>query len=114
MSNQMPSIVAHYRYSVVWSPEDEEFLATVAEFPSLSWMEADQIEALQGLENLVREVVHDMSASGEAVPQPFAERKYSGNLKVRVSPETHRNLAIAANEQGVSLNRFLSERLAGR
>lgn len=112
MQTKGPSVVAHYRYSVAWSPEDEEFVATVAEFPSLSWMEEDQIEALIGLERLIREVVEDMQANGEDVPLPFSERNYSGNIKVRVSPETHRHLATAATEQGVSLNRFLTERLA--
>lgn len=28
--------VTRYKYSVAWSAEDDEYLATVAEFPSLS------------------------------------------------------------------------------
>ncbi|MFE4543423.1 type II toxin-antitoxin system HicB family antitoxin [Arthrobacter sp. NPDC056727] len=105
------SLVAHYRYSVAWSPEDEEYVATVTEFPSLSWLDTDKEEALRGLERLLQEVVADMAENGEEIPLPFAERKYSGNLKVRVSPEKHRQLAISAQEQGVSLNRYLTERL---
>lgn len=31
----------HYTYRVTWSAQDEEFLATVAEFPSLSWLAGD-------------------------------------------------------------------------
>lgn len=106
-----PSIVAHYRYSVAWSPEDEEFVATVAEFPSLSWLDADQVGALQGLERLLQEVIADMTERGEVVPLPFADRSFSGNLRVRVTPELHRRLAIAAELQGVSLNRYLTEQL---
>lgn len=107
-----PSIAAQYAYSVVWSPEDEEFVATVAEFPSLSWMDDDQIDALAGLRTLVQEVLEDMQANGEEVPKPLMERAYSGNIKLRVSPEKHRDLSRAAAQQGVSLNRYLSERLA--
>lgn len=114
MQAKQRSIAAHYRCSVTWSPEDAEYLATVTEFPSLSWMHVDQVEALKGLERLIREVTDDMRASGEVVPLPFSEWMYSGNIKVRVSPETHRDLAIAAAEQGVSLNRFLTERLSAR
>lgn len=106
-----PSIAAHYKYDVVWSPEDQEFIATVAEFPSLSWMAEDQVAALLGLRDLLEEVVQDMYQNGEEIPRPFMERNYSGNLKVRVSPEKHRDLTIAAADQGVSLNRYLSERL---
>ena len=37
---------------------------------------------------------------------------YSGKFIVRVPPETHRALAIRAAEQGVSMNRLVSVRLA--
>ena len=30
--------VSHYTYRVTWSAEDGEFVATAAEFPSLSWL----------------------------------------------------------------------------
>jgi len=109
---EQPS-VTHYRYSIAWSPEDQEYVAQVAEFPSLSWLDEDQVEALRGLERLLTEVIDDMRENGEEIPVPFADRHFSGNLKVRVSPEMHRQLAICAVEQGVSLNRFLTERLAG-
>ncbi|MGP4967336.1 toxin-antitoxin system HicB family antitoxin [Glutamicibacter ardleyensis] len=33
-------------------------------------------------------------------------------MRVRVSPEKHRDLTIAAADQRVSLNRYLTERLA--
>ena len=37
--------VKHYAYRVVWSAEDDEYVATVAEFPSLSWVHSDQAKA---------------------------------------------------------------------
>ena len=40
--------VEHYRYSVEWSATDGEFVATVAEFPSLSWLASTQIEPSVG------------------------------------------------------------------
>ena len=110
-TNKQPT-AAHYKYDVVFSRQDQEFVATVAEFPSLSWLDEDQVNALLGLRKLVDEVMQDMQANGEDVPRPFHERTYSGNIKLRVSPEKHRELTIAAAEQGVSLNRYLSERLA--
>ena len=30
---------AHYTYRLAWSARDVEFVATVVEFPSLSWIE---------------------------------------------------------------------------
>ena len=53
-----------------------------------------------------------MQANDEMPPEPLAERTYSGRFLVRVPPETHRALAIKAAEEGVSLNRLVSARLA--
>lgn len=68
-----------YTYQVSWSEEDQEYVATVAEFPSLSWLDADRHQAERGLIDLVTEVVEDMEASGEAVPVPLGSRNYSGS-----------------------------------
>ena len=102
----------HYTYRVSWSSEDGEYVATVGEFPSLSWLHADQGEALQGLVDLVDEVVADMEAAGEQIPEAMADRRYSGKFNVRVPESLHRELALAAAEEGVSLNRLVSDRLA--
>ena len=103
----------HYAYRVMWSAEDEEFVALCAEFPSLSWLENSPEEAFSGIRRLVAEVLEDMLKGGETPPEPIAGRTYSGNFMVRVTPETHRALALRAAEEGVSLNRLVSARLAG-
>ena len=54
-----------------------------------------------------------MKETGEEPPEPLADKAYSGKFLVRLPPETHRALAIRAAEQGVSLNRLVSARLAG-
>jgi predicted HicB family RNase H-like nuclease len=73
---------------------------------------SDQDGALRGIRLLVADVVADMRANDEAVPEPLAERKYSGNFQTRIPSELHRQLAIEAAEVGVSLNRLVSLRLA--
>ena len=102
----------HYTYRITWSPEDNEHLGLCAEFPSLSWLAPTPDEALEGIQRLVRECLEDMHATGEEIPQPIADRTYSGKFIVRLPPESHRALAIQAAEQGVSLNRLVSARLA--
>jgi predicted HicB family RNase H-like nuclease len=104
--------VSHYTYRVTWSAEDGEFLATCAEFPSLSWLASSQIGALQGLEGMLREVIADMEEQGEQVPEPFAERGYSGKFNLRVGESLHRELAIHAAEDGMSLNQYVLRKLA--
>ena len=103
----------HYTYRVIWSTEDEEFVGLCTEYPSLSYLDEDRITALNGITDLVRNVVADMEANGEKVPEPISEKKYSGKFQVRISPERHRMLAIEAAEQNISLNRYVSDKLAG-
>ena len=102
----------HYTYRVTWSEEDNEHVALCAELPSLSFLADQPASALQGLVELVGEVIDDMTKNDEPIPEPLATKSYSGRFQVRVAPEQHRNLAIQAAEQGVSLNRFVSARLA--
>ena len=53
-----------YTYRVTWSEEDGEYVGLCVEFPSLSWLAGSQEEALQGIRNVVAEVVSD-SPSGK-------------------------------------------------
>jgi len=102
----------HYTYRITWSPGDDEHLGLCAEFLSLSWLAKTPEAALKGIGKVVADVVADMQASGEPIPEPMAEKYYSGEFRVRIPPQLHRNPAIMAAEQGVSLNRLASAKLA--
>jgi predicted HicB family RNase H-like nuclease len=104
--------VKHYTYRVTWSTEDAEHVAQCVEFPSLSWLAKTPETALKGIQKVVTGVVRDMQASGETVPEALAEKRYSGEFRVRIPPQLHRALALTAAEQGVSLNRLASAKLA--
>lgn len=101
-----------YTYRVTWSEEDHEHVGLCAEFPSLSWLAETPEAALKGIRKLVAEVVADMRAHGEPLPEPLAAKDYSGKFMVRVPPEVHRRLAIEAAEARVSLNRLVSAKLS--
>ena len=103
---------AHYTYRVTWSAEDGEYVGLCAEFPSLSWLAATPEAALKGIRRVVAEAVADLRAGGELIPAALAERRYSGEFRVRIPPQVHRALALEAAEQGVSLNRLASAKLA--
>jgi len=101
----------HYTYRVTWSEEDGEYIGLCAEFPSLSWLASEPEAALQGIRQVVADVVVDLQANGEPIPEPLSVKKYSGRFMVRVPPELHRQLALEAAESGVSLNRLASDKL---
>jgi len=104
--------IDHYTYRVTWSPDDAEHVGLCAEFPSLSWLAKTPEAALKGIRQVVTEAVLDMRETGETIPLPLAEKHYSGEFRVRIPPEVHRALAMQAAEQGVSLNRLASAKLA--
>ena len=101
----------HYTYRITWSVGDAEHVGLCAEFPLLSWLAPTPEEALSGIQEVVHHCLTDMRDNGEQIPEPLADRTYSGKFLVRVPPETHRALAIRAAEQGVSMNRLVSARL---
>jgi predicted HicB family RNase H-like nuclease len=107
------SVADHYTYRVHWSAKDGEYVGTVAELPSVSWLAEDRMEAFVGIQRLAEEIVADMQASGEDPPVALADKRYSGKFQVRVPEDVHRCLAVRAAEQGVSLNALASSRLAG-
>ena len=102
----------HYTYRVTWSQEDNEHVGLCAEFPSLSWLAPTPEKALAGIRRVVNEVVADMRAAGEPVPEALADKHYSGRFIVRVPVAVHRALATEAAEQGISINRLVSAKLA--
>ena len=103
--------VNHYTYRVTWSAEDSEHVGLCAEFPSLSWLAPSPEKALSGIRRVVAEVVDDLKALGEPVPDALADKTYSGRLLVRIPASVHRTLATEAAEQGISLNRLVSAKL---
>lgn len=102
----------HYTYRVTWSEEDGEHVGLCVELPSLSWLAKTPEAALRGIRRVVGEVVADMEAQGETIPEPLAAKRFSGKFMVRVPPELHRRLAVEALEAGVSLNRLASAKLS--
>ena len=101
-----------YTYRVTWSEEDQEYVGLCTEFPSLSWLAETQELTLNGIRQLVADVISDMKKNNEKIPVPISIRKYSGKFMVRIPPEIHRKLAEIAAEEGVSINRLVSARLA--
>ncbi len=104
--------VSRYTYRVTWSVEDDEFVATCNEVPSLSWLADSQVAALQGLVDLVADTVADLESNGEDIPEPLSERSYSGKFNLRVGEGLHRRLSIRAAEEHLSLNQYVVQRLS--
>jgi len=100
-----------YTYRVFWSQEDDSYICTAVEFPSLSSIETTQVKALTGMVELLRFVLTDMEKEKEEPPAPLGKKSYSGELRLRMPKEVHRRVALEAAEQGVSINQLLVSRI---
>jgi predicted HicB family RNase H-like nuclease len=87
-------------------------VGTVAEFPSLAWLDESERDAFEGIKQIVADIVAEMTEGGETPPLPLSERDFSGKLMLRIPPELHQRLATEAAENNISLNRLISARLA--
>lgn len=108
----MKNLVDKYSYRVVWSEDDEAFIAHCLEFPSVKAHGSSQEKAIAELRKAVRASIKWMQDEGESVPTPIGASKFSGKFNVRIPPDLHRELVEDAEEQGVSLNQLVTYRLA--
>ena len=102
----------HYTYKITWSEDDQEYVGLCLEFPSLSWLAKSPEAALREIRKVVAAAVVDMLGNGETPPTPLAGRSFSGKFIVRIPPHVHRELALKAAEEHVSLNRIVSAKLS--
>lgn len=107
-------MIDKYTYRVMWSEEDAEYVGLCAEFSSLSFLDKTPDKAFHGIRKLVLEVISDMKSHRESIPEPLSSKNFSGKFVVRVPAELHRELTIEAQESHVSLNRYISNKLASR
>jgi predicted HicB family RNase H-like nuclease len=104
--------IDRYTYREEWSEEDDAYVARCLEFPSIAAHGPTPEAALSELRAVVAVVVEDLAAEGADIPEPFGTRSYSGKLVLRIPKELHREAAIRAAEEGVSLNQYFLARLA--
>lgn len=65
---------ATYTYRVDYSEKDGAYVAKCDEFPSLSYLDEDPDDALDGLQKTVERVLADMERTGETIPAPRSVR----------------------------------------
>src|SRR5262249_5290315 len=101
-----------YAYTVVWSEADHANIGRVAEFPSLAAHGPSPVEALAEIARVVGFVLEDMAESGEEIPVPLSKHHFSGKFSLRMPEALHRQLALEAAQQHVSLNQLINVKLS--
>lgn len=101
-----------YRLSIVPDLEEGGYAASYPELPGCVTC-AETIEEAVSLaldaKNSWLTVAYN---NGDDIPEPDSLNKYSGQFKLRIPRTLHRDLAIRAREEGVSMNQYCATVLA--
>ena len=96
---------------MLWSDEDECFIATLPEWQSARTHGATLEEAAKNARQVLEMLIASAQRHGERIPP--AARRLSGNLRLRLPVSLHGRLAREAEREGVSLNQWIVSKLAG-
>lgn len=105
--------VSRYTFFTAWSDEEEGYIARVTEFPHLATDGKTRQEAIDELKKVIRVAIDMLLEDGNAVPQPLSDKDYQGRITLRLPKSLHRQLAVEASVDSVSLNSFITLLLAG-
>ena len=104
----MKKLVNHYTYLVEWSEEDEAYLAHCIELGIIAHGDTQE-DALHEAKEAAMAGLEVLKTS--EIPDPLSLQKFSGKLNLRMTPQKHREIAIQAKSQGVSINHYIVSRL---
>lgn len=91
--------------------EDGGYWANVEELAGCH-TPADTIEeAYKELEKVFKEHIEIKLEHGDPIPEPV-DHSYSGKFNVRVPKTLHKQLSLAAESEGVSLNQYVVYKLS--
>ena len=97
-----------YLKLVEWSDEDQCYVGTCPGLMLGGIHGADETKVYRELCRAVEEWIAIHTAEGIPLPEPTAGRDYSGKFVVRVGKDLHRQLAMLALRDQVSLTAYCS------
>lgn len=106
----MKDMLTHkgYHGSIHYNSEDRVFYGKVEFIRALISYEGKDADSL---ESAFVEAVEDyLVLCEEQGREP--EKPFKGSFNVRIAPELHERVAIAASQHGMTLNRFVAEALS--
>lgn len=101
-----------YTFTLIHDAESRSWTAAVLEVPGAISEGDDPNEAIEMAREALELVIDHHLRSGVEVPEPFETREWSGEMRLRMTPELHRRVSALAAQESVSLNRWLSAAVA--
>jgi len=95
-----------YTINIFWSEEDDCYVAIIPDFPYLSAFGDTQEEAVTDAQKVIQMAIESLERDGIPLPEPKYHKiqEYSGQVRLRMPKSLHNELALSAEQEGVSLN----------
>lgn len=100
-----------YQVVLQWSEKDACYVVTLPAWQNARTHGSTLEEAARNAGDVLSLLIESAERNGERLPPP--ERRYSGNLRLRLPTSLHGRLAREAEREGVSLNQWIVTKLAG-
>lgn len=102
-------------YTVIVEQWDEDkgpyWVARIAELPHCLIHADTPEQAVKEIQEVKIDWIESNLKRGLAIPEPRSH-KYSGQIRLRISPSLHKLLTYRAESEGMSLNQYMSTTLA--
>lgn len=72
----------------------------------------NQDKVFKELYDIVEETITIMLKEGRPLPKGNFNKKFSGKIALRITPELHKVLAVKAMQEGESINKYIAHNLA--
>ena len=101
-------------YSRILIPDEESgtYTAVILEFPGCIAQGDTPQEAYDHLEDAAKEWIEAALTLKQEIPSPSQSLSYGGKVLLRLPKSLHRQLALIAEREGVSLNQFIVSALS--
>lgn len=94
-------------YKIVFYPASEGgYVAEIPELPGCLTQGDDMKDTLELIEDAKRAWIDIALQDKREIPEPETEEKYSGKFLVRVPKSLHKELAMRAKQEAVSINQL--------
>ncbi len=87
------------------------FCARVAELKNVYVEESTVKKAYEQALEEIKVFKEHYLREGLEFPKPISEQRFSGDLRVRLGKDLHKKVALEAAKEGVSLNKYIIEKL---
>jgi len=101
-------------YSRILIPDEESgtYTAVILEFPGCIAQGDTPQEAYEHLEDAAKDWIEAALDLKQEIPSPSQSLSYGGKVLLRIPKSLHRQSALIAEKEGVSLNQFIVSALA--